>query len=163
MGEKLVIEGGKKLSGRVAVSGSKNSALPLLAATLLAPEGKTVLKNVPTGLKDIQQAHAVRALEALHTALQLLAGQELERAVGGVESRNDEATNKESCKALAVHRLPQIGKLATKGTKGTQKGLPIFLCFLCLLWLISPLGRDEPIITTRAPGLSERGIVSGRD
>lgn len=59
MGEKLVIEGGKKLSGRVAVSGSKNSALPLLAATLLAPEGKTILKNVPTSLKDIQLQVAI--------------------------------------------------------------------------------------------------------
>lgn len=59
MGEKLVIEGGKKLSGRVSVSGSKNSALPLLAATLLAGDGKTILKNVPTALKDIQLQVAI--------------------------------------------------------------------------------------------------------
>ncbi|MBI3722417.1 UDP-N-acetylglucosamine 1-carboxyvinyltransferase [bacterium] len=58
MGEKLVIEGGRKLSGRVQVSGSKNSALPLLAATLLASEGKTVLKNVPD-LRDIQTQIAI--------------------------------------------------------------------------------------------------------
>jgi UDP-N-acetylglucosamine 1-carboxyvinyltransferase len=58
MGEKLVIEGGRKLSGRVTVSGSKNSALPLLAATLLAGDGKTVLKNVPD-LKDIQTQIAI--------------------------------------------------------------------------------------------------------
>src|SRR4051794_21616453 len=59
MGEKLVIEGGKKLSGKVAISGSKNSALPLLAATLLAHDGKTILKNVPTSLKDIQLQVAI--------------------------------------------------------------------------------------------------------
>src|SRR5579871_3114389 len=58
MGEKLVIEGGRKLAGRVSVSGSKNSALPLLAATLLAGEGKTVLKNVPD-LRDIQTQIAI--------------------------------------------------------------------------------------------------------
>jgi UDP-N-acetylglucosamine 1-carboxyvinyltransferase len=59
MGEKLVIEGGRKLSGRVVVSGSKNSALPLMAATLLAGDGKTVLKNVPTGLSDIKLQVAI--------------------------------------------------------------------------------------------------------
>jgi len=40
------IHGGKPLSGTVAISGSKNATLPLLAATLLC-KGKTVLKNVP--------------------------------------------------------------------------------------------------------------------
>ncbi len=38
--------GGKRLSGSVAVSGAKNSALPCLAATLLTPETVT-LHNVP--------------------------------------------------------------------------------------------------------------------
>ena len=33
----LVIEGGRRLSGRVAISGAKNAALPVMAATLLAP------------------------------------------------------------------------------------------------------------------------------
>lgn len=44
--EKLVIEGGKPLSGEVRISGAKNAALPLIAATLLAP-GVHVLHNVP--------------------------------------------------------------------------------------------------------------------
>lgn len=44
--EKLVIEGGKPLNGTVKISGAKNAALPLLAATLLAP-GVHVLHNVP--------------------------------------------------------------------------------------------------------------------
>lgn len=44
--EKLVIEGGKPLHGTVKISGAKNAALPLLAATLLAP-GIHVLHNVP--------------------------------------------------------------------------------------------------------------------
>jgi UDP-N-acetylglucosamine 1-carboxyvinyltransferase len=45
------ITGGTKLSGRIDVSGSKNSALPILAATLMA-EGRTTLKMVPR-LSDI--------------------------------------------------------------------------------------------------------------
>ncbi len=42
----FVIEGGVPLAGTVAVSGAKNSALPLMAAALAA-EGKTVLRGVP--------------------------------------------------------------------------------------------------------------------
>ena len=42
----LVIEGGHRLHGRVAVEGNKNAALPLLAACLLT-EDECVLTNVP--------------------------------------------------------------------------------------------------------------------
>ncbi|MDR3088426.1 MAG: UDP-N-acetylglucosamine 1-carboxyvinyltransferase [Desulfobulbaceae bacterium] len=44
--EKLILEGGKPLFGDVPISGAKNAALPLIAATLLAP-GVHVLHNVP--------------------------------------------------------------------------------------------------------------------
>ena len=47
----LRIEGGKRLSGRVAVEGNKNSALPLLAACLLT-EKECVLTNVPR-IRDV--------------------------------------------------------------------------------------------------------------
>ncbi|MFH0976211.1 MAG: UDP-N-acetylglucosamine 1-carboxyvinyltransferase [Spirochaetota bacterium] len=46
------IKGGKKLNGEVAISGSKNAALPIIAASLLA-DGETTLMNVPT-LVDIK-------------------------------------------------------------------------------------------------------------
>jgi UDP-N-acetylglucosamine 1-carboxyvinyltransferase len=42
----LLIEGGHRLQGRVAVEGNKNAALPLLAACLLT-EDECVLTNVP--------------------------------------------------------------------------------------------------------------------
>ena len=42
----LLIEGGHRLGGRVAVEGNKNAALPLLAACLLT-EDECVLSNVP--------------------------------------------------------------------------------------------------------------------
>ena len=50
--DKLVVKGGARLQGRVEISGSKNSALPILAATLLTPE-TCVLHNVPD-LSDIR-------------------------------------------------------------------------------------------------------------
>ena len=42
----LIIRGGRPLNGRVDVSGAKNAALPLMAATLLTP-GVHTLRNVP--------------------------------------------------------------------------------------------------------------------
>ncbi|HEY2954148.1 MAG TPA: UDP-N-acetylglucosamine 1-carboxyvinyltransferase [Candidatus Eisenbacteria bacterium] len=42
----LVIRGGKPLQGRVPISGAKNAALPMMAATLLTP-GVHTLRNVP--------------------------------------------------------------------------------------------------------------------
>ncbi len=50
--DKIVIEGGVPLEGEVAISGAKNAALPILAATLLAP-GVHHLHNVPS-LADIR-------------------------------------------------------------------------------------------------------------
>ena len=49
--DKLLIKGGRKLRGTVAISGAKNAALPILAATLLTDE-ECVIKNVPT-LSDV--------------------------------------------------------------------------------------------------------------
>ncbi len=44
--DKLIIEGGSTLNGEIRISGSKNSALPILAATLLADEPVTIT-NLP--------------------------------------------------------------------------------------------------------------------
>lgn len=49
--DKLIITGGKPLSGDVRISGAKNAALPILAATLLA-EDPMVIGNIPH-LRDI--------------------------------------------------------------------------------------------------------------
>lgn len=49
--DSFLIRGGNRLKGTIEVSGSKNSALPIMAASLLA-DGKTTLKGVPR-LSDI--------------------------------------------------------------------------------------------------------------
>ena len=46
MKEKIFIEGGKRLSGSIPISGAKNSCLTLMPASLLS-EGALTLKNVP--------------------------------------------------------------------------------------------------------------------
>ncbi|MBA3710673.1 MAG: UDP-N-acetylglucosamine 1-carboxyvinyltransferase [Planctomycetes bacterium] len=50
--DSFVITGGQKLTGSIAVSGSKNSALPILAVSLMTSE-RCTFKNIPT-LRDIQ-------------------------------------------------------------------------------------------------------------
>ena len=49
--DKFLINGPCRLKGKVSISGSKNSALPLLAATLLFDK-PVVIKNLPR-VKDI--------------------------------------------------------------------------------------------------------------
>ena len=49
---KFIIQGGKKIEGEVRISGSKNAALPIIAATVLI-KGKTILYNVPN-IQDVQ-------------------------------------------------------------------------------------------------------------
>lgn len=70
--DKILIHGGRKLSGSIKVSGSKNSSLPILAATLLTREPCVV--------------HDVPDLSDTHYMLQILTylGAQVERASGTV-------------------------------------------------------------------------------
>ena len=52
--QRIVINGGKKLSGEIDVQGSKNSTLPILAATVLV-DGISVIHNCPD-LSDVDAA-----------------------------------------------------------------------------------------------------------
>ena len=47
----FIINGGKKLNGEIKISGSKNAALPIIAASLLNKE-KVTLYNVPN-IEDV--------------------------------------------------------------------------------------------------------------
>jgi len=61
--DKIAINGGKTLKGQVKISGAKNAALPIMAATLLA-SGKFEIHNVPD-LRDVKtMAHLLRIIGA---------------------------------------------------------------------------------------------------
>jgi UDP-N-acetylglucosamine 1-carboxyvinyltransferase len=70
--DKIIVHGGHALTGSVRISGSKNSALPILAATLLTREPCVI--------------HRVPDLSDVHFMLQILThlGAEVERASGVV-------------------------------------------------------------------------------
>ena len=64
--DKLIVEGGTRLSGQINISGAKNSCLPILAATLLTEEACKI-SNVPD-LKDVNTM--INILEALGRRIQ---------------------------------------------------------------------------------------------
>jgi UDP-N-acetylglucosamine 1-carboxyvinyltransferase len=59
--DKIVVRGGRALAGSVKVSGAKNAVLPIIAASILAEEGTSVIHDVP-GLADVHTF-----CELLHT------------------------------------------------------------------------------------------------
>lgn len=69
--DKLVIEGGAPLKGRIGVSGSKNAALPILLASILV-DGEVRLSNVPD-LRDI--ATTLKLLDLLGCKADFQAGE----------------------------------------------------------------------------------------
>ncbi|MGJ7920770.1 UDP-N-acetylglucosamine 1-carboxyvinyltransferase [Neobacillus sp. LXY-4] len=56
--EKIIVRGGNRLSGTVKVEGAKNAVLPVLAATLLASDGKSIIRDVPA-LSDVYTINEV--------------------------------------------------------------------------------------------------------
>jgi UDP-N-acetylglucosamine 1-carboxyvinyltransferase len=65
------VRGGNPLQGTVFVQGAKNSALKMIAASLLAAKGRTVLRNVPA-IEDVRRAvelaQALGAVVKFHEA-----------------------------------------------------------------------------------------------
>jgi len=65
------VRGGTPLQGTVFIQGAKNAALKMIAASLLADKGRTVLRNVPP-IEDVRRAvelaQAVGARVEFHEA-----------------------------------------------------------------------------------------------
>jgi len=56
--EKIIVRGGKKLNGTVKIEGAKNAVLPVIAASLLATNGKSIIREVPS-LSDVYTINEV--------------------------------------------------------------------------------------------------------
>jgi UDP-N-acetylglucosamine 1-carboxyvinyltransferase len=88
--QKLEINGGKKISGTILISGSKNATLPILAATILTNK-KVIISNIPI----------VRDVETMATLL---------NSIGSIVKLNKkkkiiEIINKKSLKTFAPYNL----------------------------------------------------------
>jgi len=69
--DKLVVKGGRPLSGTVEISGAKNAVLPLMTAALMV-NGETTLKRVPN-LKDTRTM--IRLLDIVGAGVSFDAGE----------------------------------------------------------------------------------------
>ena len=68
--DRIRINGGRELRGRIAIGGAKNAALPLMAAGLLS-EGPLTLRNAPdladianVSVADLTQGDTIAAIAA---------------------------------------------------------------------------------------------------
>jgi len=84
--DKIIINGGNPLQGDILISGAKNAALPLLAATLLAPGWHTI-HNFPD-LRDTRTT--LKLLESLGVIWERLAENSIR--VNSVDLKNIEAS-----------------------------------------------------------------------
>ncbi len=88
--QRLEIKGGKKLSGIVSISGSKNATLPILAATILTNK-KVIIKNIPI-VKDVLTM--VELLSVIGSSIKF-----------NKKRKKIEIFNKRSLKTFAPYRL----------------------------------------------------------
>lgn len=80
--EVIQIEGGHRVAGEVSVEGAKNSALKLMAATIMAP-GTTTLTNVP----NISDVHVMgKVLKNIGARIDVVNEHELRIDTAGVDS-----------------------------------------------------------------------------
>ena len=88
--QRLEIKGGKRLSGTVSISGSKNATLPILAATILTNK-KVIIKNIPI-VKDVLTM--VELLSAIGSSIKF-----------NKKRKKIEIFNRRSLKTFAPYRL----------------------------------------------------------
>ena len=88
--QKLEIKGGRKISGTIEISGSKNATLPILAATILTNK-KVIIKNIPI-VKDV-----ITMMELLSTMGSSLKFDKKNKKI--------EINNRKSLKTFAPYRL----------------------------------------------------------
>lgn len=105
--ERFVIEGGRPLAGTVTPSGSKNEALPVLAATLLTAE-PVVLKNLP----DIADVRVMlEVLEKLGSKVERLASDTVRITADNVVDGTVDAELARKVRASILFAGPLLARL----------------------------------------------------
>lgn len=107
--KKIIIKGGRKLNGEVNISGAKNSALPILAATVLA-KGVFNIKNVPR-LRDINSM--LDMLKFLGATCEFVAENELKIDTTGVEGKQIPYEMVKQMRASICFLGPMLARFST--------------------------------------------------
>ena len=158
--DKIVISGGKQLTGKVKISGAKNSALPILASTLLA-SGVSVIRNVPN-LRDV-----ATMMKILHSLGAKVTGRNGEISVDTTDVRSFTApyelvsTMRASICVLGP-LLAKFGKANVSHPGGCVIGpRPIDLHIKALRKLGAQIAIDRGYIIARADELKGNEIFLG--
>ncbi|XP_059661426.1 uncharacterized protein LOC132307632 [Cornus florida] len=156
---KLVINGGSKLSGHVPISGSKNSALPILAATLCC-SGTSKLRNVPN-LSDTRTM--VSVLDSMGAEINEFGGEMLVNADGVrcVEPCSDEIGKIRGGFFVIGPLLARFGEAVVALPGGCDIGarpIDLYIRGLRALGAIVEF-RDGKVYARAANG---KGLVGGR-
>lgn len=156
--DKLIIEGGRRLEGTVAISGAKNAVLPVLAATLLTT-GRNEISGVPR-VRDVFTM--IRLLGELGARLESFEGDTLVIDTAGVN--NPEApyelvsTMRASCLVLGP-LLARLGKAKVSLPGGCAIGArPMDLHIKGL----QALGAEIDLIQGYMHGTVEKGLNGNR-
>jgi UDP-N-acetylglucosamine 1-carboxyvinyltransferase len=156
--DKLIIEGGRRLEGKVAISGAKNAVLPILAATLLT-SGRNKIQGVPR-VRDVFTM--IRLLGELGAKLESFEGDTLVIDTSGVN--NPEApyelvsTMRASCLVLGP-LLARLGRAKVSLPGGCAIGArPMDLHIKGL----EAMGADIDLIQGYIHGRAEKGLKGNR-
>jgi UDP-N-acetylglucosamine 1-carboxyvinyltransferase len=157
--DRLVIQGDVPLTGRVAVSGAKNAALPCLAAALLTPE-PVRLRHLPA-VSDIRTM--VRVLQALGCAAEIQRDENgFELAVdlsaaglegGGLKAPYDLVKTMRASILVLGPLLARFGRASVSLPGGCAIGArPVNLHLQTLERMGAILAIDKGYVEARVPG-----------
>src|SRR5262245_27617014 len=168
MFQRLVITGGRPLSGTLRPAGNKNAALPIIAATLLAG-GPVTLRNVPR-IGDV--ATMLELVQSTGAGVRDLGGGAVRIAPSGLRSADlDPAlcARIRGSVLLAAPLLARLGAVVLPAAGGDVIGrrrLDTHLLALCALGAEAGTGRDLELCRGRFQGgslLLDEASVTGTE
>ena len=160
--DKIRITGGKPLQGTISIQGSKNSALPMMAASLLH-RGVSVLKGCPA-IADVYCMEDILRLSLIHILKQTISS-EISAAIRSyMEDSVIEGTSRHS----KVQGYSSGGKTGTaeKFPRGNKKYLVSFITFApveepqVIVYVVVDEPNAEEQADSKYPQYIAQGILS---
>lgn len=156
--EQFVIKGGKPLKGSVDISGAKNAAIPLIAASILTDQ-KCVIENVPR-LVDVKTI--CRILEVLGAGIEDHKDRKLvidPSGIGSVEAPYDLVRTMRASVLVLGPLVARFGKAKVSLPGGCAIGArPINLHLKALESMGAKIGIEHGYVTAKASRLKGANI-----
>ncbi|HEY4716999.1 MAG TPA: UDP-N-acetylglucosamine 1-carboxyvinyltransferase [bacterium] len=104
--DKILVEGGVKISGEIAVGGAKNAVLPLMAASILLTRGSLKIHNVPM-LQDVKTMINILRLLGADISINVAT---LEIDTSSIKKVDPDPEGVKAMRASVVLMGPMLGK-----------------------------------------------------